>query len=159
MSEETTIFRGSPSILIKGGQVFVAILLILAGAIGAIMLHQFMIPFAILAGIGLLWLIGLIIAVRAWVYEVTTQRVLLTRGILSKRTDTLELYRVTDLALVEPFLLRVLGKGTVELVTSDPTTPVLRVEAIAGAREIREALRTAVEECRDRKRVRVTEFE
>ncbi|MGV3772899.1 MAG: PH domain-containing protein [Verrucomicrobiales bacterium] len=159
MNEEKIIFRGSPSIWLKGGQIFLAILLIIGAGVGAFFLQPYALAFAALGAVGLIYLLGLVIAVRSTVYEVTTQRIRLTNGILSKRTDEMELYRVTDMTLVEPFTLRMLGKGNIELTTSDTTTPLLCIRAISGARQLREDMRVYIEECRDRKRVRVTEFE
>ena len=143
--------------MVKAGQAFVALLLIVGGVVAALLTN--IIPLYGVSALGLIYLLGVIIAVRSTVYEATTQRIRLTKGILSKRTDEMELYRVTDITLVEPFTERMLGKGTVELTTSDPTTPLLCLRAISGAKQLREELRKYIEECRDRKRVRVTEFE
>ena len=96
---------------------------------------------------------------RCRVYEVTTQRIRVTRGVFSKRTDELELYRVRDSSLVEPFGLRMFGAGNIEIITMDVSTPGLTLEAIKGAAQVREEIRKNVEACRDRKGVRVTEFE
>jgi hypothetical protein len=60
---------------------------------------------------------------------------------------------------VEPFFLRWLGLGNVVITTNDRSTPVITIPAIHSVRELREQLRTHVESCRDRKRVRLTELE
>src|SRR5437588_5919233 len=39
-------------------------------------------------------------------YEVTTERIHLRQGVLARKTDDLELYRVKDYTLDEPFFLR-----------------------------------------------------
>jgi uncharacterized membrane protein YdbT with pleckstrin-like domain len=96
---------------------------------------------------------------RSRVYEVTTQRIKVTRGVFNKRTDELELYRVRDTSLVEPFRYRIFGAGNIELTTMDASTPGLTIEAIKGASDVREEIRRNVEACRDHKGVRVTEFE
>ena len=103
--------------------------------------------------------IGYWIKNRSRVYEVTTQRIRITTGVFSKRTEELELYRVRDSSLVEPFLYRMFGAGNIEVVTADASTPGLTIEAIKGAAAVREEIRKNVEACRDRKGVRVTEFE
>jgi uncharacterized membrane protein YdbT with pleckstrin-like domain len=102
--------------------------------------------------------LGLWIA-RWWVtkathYELTTQRLRKTSGILNRRLDELELYRVKDYSLEQPFVLRMLGLGNLSLITSDASTPELELKAIAGAEDVREKLRHAVQSERDRKRVR-----
>ena len=112
------------------------------------------------------WLIvPLFIGIWKWivnnsrVFEVTTQRLRITQGVFTKRTDEIELYRVNDTTLVEPFLYRMFGTGNIVLSTNDPTTPTVTIEAVKNAAGLREELRKSIEICRDRKRVRVTEFE
>lgn len=101
----------------------------------------------------------LYIAVR-WVqtsslkYTLTSERLLIEYGLLSKRTQSLELYRVKDYTLVEPFLYRLVKLGTVSIVTSDPTTPRLEMRAIPQPRPLLDTLRRQVETRRDAKRVR-----
>lgn len=91
---------------------------------------------------------------RATTYELTTQRLRILRGILNRRLDELELYRVKDYVLEQPIFLRMLGLGHITLVTSDATTPTVSLRAIGNAFDVREKLRTAVQIERDRKRVR-----
>jgi uncharacterized membrane protein YdbT with pleckstrin-like domain len=116
------------------------------------------------AGVGALSYIALVIPfvmwiVRWWItkcttYEITTQRLRMRTGILNKRVDELELYRVKDYAMEQPMLLRLVGLGNISMVTSDATTPTVAMRAIPGVEEVREKLRNAVQAERDRKRVR-----
>jgi membrane protein YdbS with pleckstrin-like domain len=112
------------------------------------------------------WLVvPIIYAIVKWIqlrcrrYEITTQRVRIRQGVFSKRTDELELYRVKDSIVLEPFWQRLFGVGNIVISTNDTTTPTITLEALPNARETREKLRSATEECRDRKRVRVAELE
>ena len=66
----------------------------------------------------------------------------------------MELFRVRDYTMDQPFLLRLVGLGNLTLITSDATTPTLAMRAIPGIESVREKLRTAVQTERDRKRVR-----
>jgi uncharacterized membrane protein YdbT with pleckstrin-like domain len=91
---------------------------------------------------------------RSTLYELTTQRLKIHRGILNRRLEELELYRVKDYILDQPLLLRLLGLGNLTLVTSDASTPRIAIRAIPSAAAVREQLRTAVQSERDRKRVR-----
>ncbi len=77
-----------------------------------------------------------------------------TSGILNKKLDELELYRVKDSTLEQPLLLRMFGLGNITIMSSDVSLPVLQLSAVPGAYEAREKLRLAVEAERDRKRVR-----
>ena len=112
------------------------------------------------------WLIvPLIYAIVKWIqlrsrhYEITTQRVRIRQGLFSKRTDELELYRVKDSTVFEPFWQRLFGVGSIVITTNDASTPSLTLEALPHASDKREKLRAAIEECRDRKRVRIAELE
>jgi len=89
---------------------------------------------------------------------ISTQRIRLTTGIFSKRSDELELYRVRDTTFVQPFLLRLFNKGNITLTTSDATTPSLTLRALPADLALRDNLRRAIETCRDRKRARVSEL-
>jgi uncharacterized membrane protein YdbT with pleckstrin-like domain len=99
------------------------------------------------------------IQLRSRQYEITTQRVRVRQGVFSKRTDELELYRVKDSTVLEPFWQRLFGVGNIVITTNDASTPSLTLEALPNATDIREKLRSAIEECRDRKRVRIAELE
>lgn len=92
-------------------------------------------------------------------YELTNQRLRTRYGILNKKTDELELYRVRDFKLDQPFFLRLFSLGNIILTTSDKSHPEVIIKAIPNGEELREQLRTFVEECRTRKRVREVDFE
>ncbi len=94
---------------------------------------------------------------RCFEYRITTERLVVKRGVFSKRTDELELYRVKDTALLEPFWLRVVGLGHIDLITSDRTTPLLRIAAVPNAADLREQLRRNVERMRALRGVRETD--
>jgi uncharacterized membrane protein YdbT with pleckstrin-like domain len=92
-------------------------------------------------------------------YELTTQRLRTRYGILNKKTDEIELYRVRDYKLDEPFFLRIFSLGNIILQTSDKSHPTVMLKAITHGEDLREKLRTYVEECRTRKGVREVDFE
>ena len=161
MSEETIIFRGSPSIFTRFGALFLSFL-VLAGAVTGIFFVPDGMPKYLLGGLATLALLNIviiIILVKATQYEVTSERIRVRRGIFTKRTDELELYRANDTSLIEPLPMRLVGLGTIEVRTMDTTSPKLYLEAIHGVRKLREELRKHIEQCRDRKGVRLTEFD
>lgn len=98
------------------------------------------------------------IETRCFVYRVTTERVVIRQGVLTKRTEEVELYRVKDATLVEPFWLRLVSLGHIDLTTSDRTTPEVRLRAVPNAAELRERLRVEVERQRSLKGVRETDL-
>jgi len=94
------------------------------------------------------------IETRCFRYTVTDQRIRLTQGVFSKRTDSLELYRVKDVVLIEPLWLRLFGLGNVELRTSDVSSLLLVLRAVPEPAALREKVLLAAEARRDAKGVR-----
>lgn len=86
---------------------------------------------------------------------ITTKRIIIERGLFSKRTDEILLKRVTDTKLFEPFLLRLVSLANLTVYSTDKTRPELQIAAIHNGRTIWNELRAAVEV--ERKEVR--EFE
>lgn len=101
----------------------------------------------------LLYALWRFLEIRCTRYELTTERLRVSYGVFTRRVEELELYRVKDTALVEPFLMRLFGLGCVEITSSDPTTPRFLLTAIPGAETCRELIRTYVEVRRNRKRI------
>ena len=95
---------------------------------------------------------------RCRVYEITSERLRITSGILSKKTDYLELYRVKDMNLEQPFTLRLFGLGNVVLLTSDKTTPDVTIPAVAQASALLDQVRSLVEACRRKTGTREVDF-
>lgn len=90
--------------------------------------------------------------------RISSERIQITTGVLSRHMEEVELYRVKDTSLQQPFLLRLFGLANIHLTTSDQTSPQLLIGPIAEARAVRENLRGAVEKIRDRKRVREIDY-
>lgn len=87
-------------------------------------------------------------------YELTTQRILSRTGIFSKHTNSIELYRVKDFTVQEPFWYRLFGVGNVVLDTSDRSTPTFVFQAVKQPRELADIIRHQVEHLRNVKGVR-----
>jgi uncharacterized membrane protein YdbT with pleckstrin-like domain len=92
--------------------------------------------------------------VRAMRYELSTERLKIRHGVLNKKMDELELYRVRDYKFEQPFFLRLFGLGNVLLTTADKSNPMVTIRAIRDGEALREQIRNAVEACRVSKRVR-----
>ncbi len=105
------------------------------------------------------WAIYRWLVVKTTKYELTSERLITKRGIFSVATDTLELYRVHDMAVTQPFFQRVLGLKTVQLVTGDTTSPRVLIDYIPASLNLQDTIRKQVEECRMRKRVRTVDVE
>jgi uncharacterized membrane protein YdbT with pleckstrin-like domain len=96
---------------------------------------------------------------RSKVYELTTERIKITEGVLSKVTDTLELYRVKDLEIRQPFLYRLVGIENVQLNTSDTSSPFVFVQAVPRSVGLGDKIRNQVELIRQQKGVREIDVE
>ena len=113
----------------------------------------------VLAPVSLILIIWKYLEVKNQVYELTNQRLKMHSGVLSKKIEEIELYRVRDTQFEQPFFLRLFGLGNVILFTTDSTSPDIILPAIPNAQGVREQIRNAVEETRDSKRVRVSELD
>jgi uncharacterized membrane protein YdbT with pleckstrin-like domain len=154
---EQVIWSGSSS-QVRNLHIYLLCALLAGGVVAlAIVLQQPLIYIGL--ALPLLYAVWRWFLLRSRHYELTTQRVRLRQGLFSKRTDEMELYRVKDVTVFEPFWQRLFGLGNIIITAHDASTPTLVLEALPGAAQTREALRNAIEDCRDRKRVRIAELE
>lgn len=105
------------------------------------------------------WALYRWLVVRTTTYRLTTERLLTEHGILSKTTDTLELYRVRDYQVTAPFIQRLCGLQTIRLLTTDTSTPEIVLDFIPTAAGLPDLFRKQIEESRMRKRVRTVDLE
>lgn len=105
------------------------------------------------------WAIWKWLVVRCRRYALTTERLRTRYGVLNKATDYLELYRVRDIRLSEPFWYRLFGVGNVVMETSDRTHPMFVLPAIGGAERVAGQIREQVELMRSRRNVREVDFQ
>ncbi len=156
-TEEHAIWKGSPSQVVNLG---VYVLCVLAAALIVVvsLLTQTYLLNLLLA-LPVLYALWKYLDKRKETYEVTTQRIRFREGVFSRRTDELELYRVKDSVLMEPFSLRLFGLGTIHLITSDTTAPDAYLRAVRDPAALRDRIRRCVEIRRDQKGVREIDFE
>jgi uncharacterized membrane protein YdbT with pleckstrin-like domain len=157
---ETILWRGTPSQWTN----FVTYVFCLILAAGVVAAYFFMPqPPQPLVLLGLLvpglWALGRWIATRCQRYEVTSERVKITTGLLSRHTNELELYRVRDYTIVEPFWLRLVGCGNVLLMTADSSNPTFILRAVPHAAALKDQIRTHTERMRQRRGVRSLEVD
>ncbi len=119
-----------------------------------------------LAGWGTLLLclvgVGLVIVALRWLrnvathYELTDQRLIIRTGIINKKTDEIELYRIKDVTVSYSIFNQWADIGVIAIRSSDPTTQggTLVLQDIPRARAIREELRSLVDTARQARRVR-----
>jgi len=105
-----------------------------------------------------LWSLWRWLVVRSQHYELTSQRIRITRGVLNQHIDEIELYRVKDITMTRRLWMRIVGLSSIHLKTSDRSLPKLEIPAISKGEELRELLREQVEAVRDKKHVREMDF-
>lgn len=77
-------------------------------------------------------------------YRLTTQRLFIHRGILSRVMDQMELVRVDDVRMRQGIIDRLVNTGDIELIGSDKTDEAVWLEAVANPADVLEALRRNV---------------
>ncbi|MDB6026015.1 MAG: hypothetical protein JWM68_2238 [Verrucomicrobiales bacterium] len=165
MAEERVVFRGHPSIATVFGSLFLSIVLLVAIAVGlsffwnSLPTGNMRYAACALFLIPLLILLSKVVQLKLLLYEITSERIKVTHGLLTRRTDELELYRVKDTSLIEPFFYRLFSAANIFIATNDASTPKLELRGVKNAKDVREQLRQSVEECRMRKGAQVREME
>jgi uncharacterized membrane protein YdbT with pleckstrin-like domain len=151
--QESLVWKGSPSQWTNFGTYLFSLLVatfIVAGyfltTAGPLLLLALVLPVGVIL---IRWL-----ETRSYRYEVTTERVRVTTGIFSRRTSELELYRVRDYTVVEPFWLRLIGRGNLIIETADRTNPHLVIHAVPGVTPLKDQIRTHTERMRRLRGVR-----
>ncbi len=86
-------------------------------------------------------------------FRVTTTVIEFERGLLSKRIDVLQLWRIRDVVYKQNLVDRILGIAHVEVVAQDPTNPDLEIVGMPASRQLFEQLRDSIEIQRQAKNV------
>jgi uncharacterized membrane protein YdbT with pleckstrin-like domain len=154
-SKEEIIWQGSQSqVLNLGTHLSMLLIIAIIAALGFILF-----PLAIVLCIfPLFYMFYKWLKVHFNKYKITTERIFFTTGIFSKKTEALELYRVKDIDVYEPFWQRLFKLGNIDLSSSDETTPKFTLLAVPNPSNLQNEIRRNVEIRRDVKRVRGVEF-
>ncbi|HYQ03459.1 MAG TPA: PH domain-containing protein [Polyangiaceae bacterium] len=109
--------------------------------------------------------LGLWLIPRWWhrgskLYRITTRRIVVETGVLSKRLEQIDLYRIADYTVDRPFFQRVMGTGNLLLKTFDKSTPELHVREVkTDVVALYEKLRAATEAEKAKRGVRMIDYE
>ena len=104
--------------------------------------------YRLIAGQGLVALVVLILLLKVFklkmiYYEVTADRIEWSRGILDRRVDNVDMFRVVDLKLRRNLLDCIFGVGRVALITTDKTDPEFVFEKIRDCRYLYDIIKKA----------------
>ena len=91
-------------------------------------------------------------------YALSEDRLFLSAGFLSIRDEEILLYRVRDINTKRTLWQRIFGVGTVTVVSSDKTLPVLELKNIKKPLDIKEMVHQSVEEAKLKRRMMVGEM-
>lgn len=91
-------------------------------------------------------------------YMLSEDRLFLSKGFLNVKDDEILLYRVRDIDTSRNLLQRMLGVGTVTVMSTDKTCPNLVMKNIKDPVAVKEMLHKHVEEMKLRRQVRVSEL-
>jgi len=155
VSEEISFWKTSPS------QWLNLWVFALAGvlAAGILVAGVFFPPVFLALVVPLAWVVWRYLVVKCQLFELTSERLRITAGVINQHIDEVELYRVKDTLTLRPWWMRLTGLASIQLETSDRSQPRVLIPAVRNGVELREQLRKQVEIQRDRKRVRELDFD
>lgn len=109
-----------------------------------------------LTGLSLVIILFKWLEVMGSLYQVTSERLIVRKGIFMKSIDEIELYRIKDVRLNFSLLNQMAGIGTICLTSSDETTRSgdLVLRHVPGAQARREEMRRLVDSARRQRGVR-----
>ena len=104
--------------------------------------------YRIILGLGMILVVGVVLFYKAWKirmthYEVSPDRIEYGEGILDRRVDNLDMFRVVDIKLRRNVLDLLVGVGTVILTTSDKSHPEFEFKKIKNSRELYDTIKKA----------------
>ena len=91
-------------------------------------------------------------------YSLSEDRIFCEKGFLNIKQDEVLLYRVRDLQLNLSLGQRIFGVGSITVTSSDKSRPVLVMQNVKDAAEVKELLHRQVEDMKIRRRVRFGEI-
>ncbi|MFO0693440.1 MAG: PH domain-containing protein [Polyangiales bacterium] len=93
-------------------------------------------------------------------YRITSQRVVIETGLLSKRLDQIDTYRINDYVVERPLGQRIMGTGNLVLSAMDRNTPDVHLRNLpTDVVALYERLRKATENEKRRRGVRLVDTE
>jgi uncharacterized membrane protein YdbT with pleckstrin-like domain len=155
-ADERTLWEEYPSFRTAIPVLIIEVLLFVAALVAVSVVAA---PSAVIAGIGLQFIVVAVFLVvllitffryflrlRSTKYKLTSQRIFVTRGILNKRIDEIELEKYRDIFVSQAFLDRIMGCGDIKVVTGDVTNPTVDIQDVTDPMSKKELIRSAARE-------------
>jgi len=128
------------------------LLVSVAGGVGGYFLAKIQFfsswPLWVLGLVGLPGMLAVFLEHLTTKYKITLRRVETERGIITKKVESLELWRVLDVRYTQSIFDRITGNGRVVLESTDKSDPRLDLHGIPEHRKVFEQLREAVQAAR-----------
>ncbi|MCD6287822.1 MAG: PH domain-containing protein [Candidatus Hydrogenedentes bacterium] len=165
--EEQTVLEVRPTARAYLGRIVFAIALpvVVLGCVIAFRLWekmpstQLLLPLAITpVAICALLLLSVWVKTASVSYTLTTERLFVSLGLLSKRIEEVELFRVKDVKVSQTAFERMLRYGDITVYSTDDSMPLFRIRAVSRPVSIKEELRRLYRAARHREKVSATEF-
>jgi membrane protein YdbS with pleckstrin-like domain len=103
--------------------------------------------------VGAFLLVPIWTRIRSNRWKLTSRRIEVETGWLSKRVDTLELWRVRDAEFQQSMMDRMFGVSCIVVTAHDGTFPTLEIRGVPGDRSIYDKLMAAVMDARQQRGV------
>ncbi len=113
-----------------------------ADAIGTIEKYRVVVALSLSAAAVLVFLLK-IIKLKSIRYRITTDRIEWSRGILSRNVDNIDMFRIVDMSMHRSFSDRLVGIGSVVLITTDKTDPQFRFEKVGNPNQLYSIIKKA----------------
>jgi len=152
----------APALRAYTGRLVLAGLLLAAALAALLMLWNYAAWWQVITALAALAALYLLLG--AWLhcksvrYALSSQRLTIISGLLSKRTDELELFRVKDVLVTQSMWQRLLNYGSVTILSTDDSTPHLTMAGLRAPLQVKEMLRDAYRLARQAAGLRATEF-
>jgi membrane protein YdbS with pleckstrin-like domain len=159
LETEKTIFTGRPAVFYSIGQFAPFMVVVVLASVAIYFLEtREQIAYAVLAALAVCVVILLRYyqRSRAVHYTITTQRIKLERGMLSKVQESLELFRIDHFELRQPLGSRLLGQSFLHLYSSDAELENFSIYGIPNLPAVADQLRDC--QLRERARRSLTTF-
>ena len=91
-------------------------------------------------------------------YSLDEDKLYIDSGFFTTKSDEVRLYRILDISLTRTLIQKILGLGTISIVSSDKTMKNFELKNIKNSKETKEMLSDLVERARNSKKVSVREF-
>ena len=160
LAPETDLWKGRTDWKHYAGRFLLLAVIVLAGSWIVIMGAQrseSLTPTLAAGGIFLLVIVGgaifagpVLWTILSHRYRVTTQRLIIERGILSQTIDQTELVRVDDVRIHKSLTDRILGLGSVGVISTDATDREVLIPGVKAPEQLADTIRARMRVARQR---------